>query len=79
MESFNGKFQAECLNENWFLSLADARDKIEQWRDDYNRYRPHSSLGDLAPVEFAKICIASGEPTADIQQYSREIISVKFA
>jgi putative transposase len=34
--------------------LADARDKIEQWRDDYNRHRPHSSLGDLTPVEFAE-------------------------
>ena len=53
IESFNGKFRAECLNENWFLSLADARDKIEQWRDDYNRHRPHSSLGGLTPVEFA--------------------------
>ena len=40
IESFNGKFRAECLNENWFLSLADARDKIEQWRDDYNCHRP---------------------------------------
>jgi putative transposase len=53
IESFNGKFRAECLNENWFLSLADARDKIEQWRGDYNGHRPHSSLGGLTPVEFA--------------------------
>ncbi len=79
IESFNGKFRAECLNENWFLSLADARDKMERWRDDYNYHRPHSSLGNLTPVEFAESCIASGQPTADLQQYSRAISSVKFA
>ena len=54
IESFNGKFRAECLNENWSLSLTEARDKIQQWRDDYNCHRPHSSLGDLAPMEFAE-------------------------
>lgn len=79
IESFNGKFRAECLNENWFLSLADACDKIQQWRDDYNRHRPHSSLGNLTPMEFAESCIASGQPTADLQQYSRATSSVKFA
>jgi putative transposase len=73
IESFNGKFRAECLNENWFLSLADARDKIERWRDDYNRHRPHSSLGDLSPVEFAKSCIPSASPTAQLQEYNRAI------
>ena len=62
IESFNGKFRAECLNENGFLSLADARDKIEQWRDDYNRHRPHSSLGNLTPAKFAESCIAGGQP-----------------
>ncbi len=61
------------------LYYADARDKIEQWRDDYNRHRPHSSLGDLTPVEFAESCIASGQPAADLQQYSKAISSVKFA
>ncbi|KKK83958.1 hypothetical protein LCGC14_2788180, partial [marine sediment metagenome] len=79
IESFNGKFRAECLNENWFLSLADARDKIEQWRDDYNCHRPHSSLGNLTPAKFAESGIASGQPTADLQQYSHESSSVKFA
>jgi len=44
VESFNGRFRDECLNENWFSSLADAREKIEQWRQDYNEARPHSSL-----------------------------------
>ncbi len=53
IESFNGKFRDECLNENWFLSLEDARRTIEEWRIDYNENRPHSSLGDLTPKEFA--------------------------
>ncbi len=45
IESFNGKFRDECLNENWFLSLPEAREKIEMWRRDYNQVRPHSALG----------------------------------
>jgi len=53
VESFNGKFRDECLNENWFLDLADARSKIEAWREDYNTRRPHSALGYLTPKEFA--------------------------
>jgi len=73
IESFNGKFRAECLNENWFLSLADARGKIEQWRQDYNRHRPHSSLGDLAPMEFAESCIPSASPTVQLQEYNKAI------
>ena len=44
IESFNGKFRDECLNENWFLSLQEAREKIEAWRRDYNQARPHSAL-----------------------------------
>lgn len=53
IESFNGKLRDECLNDNWFLSLADAREIIEAWRMDYNRHRPHSSLDNLAPMEYA--------------------------
>jgi putative transposase len=49
IESFNGSFRDECLNSNWFLSLLDAKHKIEQWRRDYNEFRPHSSLNDLTP------------------------------
>jgi len=52
IESFNGKLRDECLNQNWFLTLKDARQVIEEWRLDYNEYRPHSSLGDLSPREF---------------------------
>jgi putative transposase len=53
IESFNGKFRDECLNENYFTSLLDAQTTIEAWRKDYNEMRPHSSLGDLTPAEFA--------------------------
>lgn len=53
IESFNGRLRDECLNANWFLSLSDARRKIERWRRDYNEARPHSSLGYLTPREFA--------------------------
>lgn len=53
IESFNGKFRDECLNENWFVSLEEVRKTIEAWRIDYNEKRPHSSLGGLTPKEFA--------------------------
>lgn len=51
-ESFIGRLRDECLNENWFISLKNARDIIESWRIDYNEGRPHSSLGGLTPREF---------------------------
>ena len=51
-ESFNGRLRDECLNQHWFLSLADARRTVEAWRIDYNRERPHSSLGYRTPEEF---------------------------
>jgi putative transposase len=53
IESFNGKFRDECLNENYFTSLVDARVTIEAWRKDYNEVGPHSSLSDLTPADFA--------------------------
>jgi putative transposase len=52
-ESFNGRFRDECLNTNWFMSLRHARDIIESWRADYNEVRPHSSLGNKTPKEYA--------------------------
>ena len=54
VESFNGKFRDECLNQSWFVSLADACRSIGTWRLDYNRVRPHSSLGDLTPEAYAE-------------------------
>lgn len=53
IESFNGKFRDECLNEHWFLSMRHAREVIEDWRQEYNDVRPHSSLGYLTPSQFA--------------------------
>lgn len=53
IESFNGKFRDECLNEQWFTDLAHARELINEWRMDYNQNRPHSSLEYQTPLEFA--------------------------
>lgn len=52
IESFNGKFRAECLNTHWFMSLDDARVKMEAWRTDYNEVRPHSAIGNKPPIEL---------------------------
>jgi len=54
VESFNGRFRDECLNEHWFMSLAHARAVIESWRREYNQERPKESLGGLTPAQFAK-------------------------
>lgn len=54
IESFNGRFRDECLNEHWFMSLAHARAVIETWRREYNEQRPKRSLGGLTPAQFAK-------------------------
>jgi putative transposase len=53
IESFNGKFRDECLNEHWFETLAQARVTIAAWRQDYNEVRPHSSCRRMPPVRFA--------------------------
>lgn len=68
VESFNGRFRDECLNESWFVSLTDARETIEAWRIDYNVTRPHSGLADRTPEEFAKellVATTSLNPTPD--------------
>jgi putative transposase len=54
VEAFNSRFRQECLNQHWFMSLVDAREKIEAWRTEYNHRRPHSSLGYQSPSEFAE-------------------------
>ncbi len=53
IEAFNARLRQECLNASWFLSMPDARQKIETWRTDYNETRPHSALGNLTPSAFA--------------------------
>lgn len=54
VESFNGKFRENCLNQHWFRDLAEARREIEAWREHYNNVRPHSSLGGLPPSRYAE-------------------------
>jgi putative transposase len=54
VESFNGRLRDECLNANWFPTMGEAKGKIEAWREEYNRERPHSSLGYRTPEEFAR-------------------------
>lgn len=51
--SFNGRLRDECLNTHRFLSLEDARAKIDAWRRDYNASRPHTYIGWLTPIEYA--------------------------
>lgn len=63
IESFNGRLRDECLNVQQFVSLADARAKIEGWRCDYNQVRPHSALGHLTPSEF--VIQRQGQRTAE--------------
>ena len=59
IESFNARFRDECLNENWFINLAEARQKIEAWRQDYNLRRPHSALGYRTPEEFRQLAMTN--------------------
>ncbi len=66
IESFNGSFRDECLNQHWFTDLEDARCKVQYWRRDYNYVRPHSSLGDLTPHEFAAAAQLQQPPAASV-------------
>jgi len=59
VESFNGTFRSECLNTHWFMNLKEAKHLIEAWRDEYNDSRPHTSLADRTPSEFASQHAAS--------------------
>ncbi len=62
--AFNGRFRAECLNAHWFLSLADAAEKLDRWRRDYNEVRPHSAIGNKPP---ATLMISDGVPSPPSQ------------
>ena len=63
IEAFNSKFRQECLNTHWFMTLADAREKMEAWRRFYNEDRPHSAIGYKLPVTLANLDGASGQPS----------------
>jgi putative transposase len=58
-ESFHSRVRDECLNEHWFLGLADARQIVQEWRQGYNAERPHSALGYQTPVEFAQLAVTA--------------------
>lgn len=62
IEAFNARVRQECLNQHWFLSLEDARAKIESWRQDYNDQRPHSMLGYMTPNQYALSAAEDGTP-----------------
>jgi len=70
IEAFNGRLRAECLNANWFMSLGDAREKLEAWRRDYNEVRPHSALGNKSPIALMKSIGATSPPMAKTAQNS---------
>jgi len=63
VESFNGRLRDECLNANWFSTMNEAKQKIEAWRKEYNRERPHSSLGYRTPEEFAREALLGDAPS----------------
>jgi len=67
-ESFNGTLRNECLNEHWFTSLPETKGIVENWRMDYNHVRPHSSLGDRTPAEFAALHSPRGVQAEPNQQ-----------
>ncbi|CDZ64879.1 Hypothetical protein, partial CDS, partial [Neorhizobium galegae bv. orientalis] len=60
--AFNGRFRAECLNQHWFLTLADAREKMEDWRRDYNEVRPHGAIGNKVPIALMNSGGATSPP-----------------
>ena len=59
IEAFNGWFEVECLHAHWFLSLADAAQKLETWRRDYNEKRPHSAIRNNVPAALMKLAHAA--------------------
>ncbi|CAK02856.1 putative transposase-related protein (plasmid) [Rhizobium johnstonii 3841] len=62
IEAFNGRFRAECLNLHWFLTLADAREKMEDWRRYYNEERPHGAIGNKPPISLMNSGGATSSP-----------------
>jgi putative transposase len=63
IEAFNGRLRDECLNQHWFLSLADAQRTIERWRLGYNTARPHGGLAGRTPSQVAESFMLVNNPT----------------
>ena len=72
VESFNGRFRDECLNENLFCNLAEARNIIESWRKDYNTIRPHTSLSGIAPADYARQLIINRPASLELRKGSAQ-------
>ena len=70
-ESFNGRLRDECLNTEVFFDIPDARIKLERWQTDFNHSRPHSSLDDRTPAEFA--AVAAGEPPSALSTVDKAV------
>lgn len=68
IEAFNGRFRAECLNQHWFLTLADAREKVEAWRNYYNEERPHGAIENIPPAAL----ISSDGATNPLSKQARK-------
>ena len=69
IEAFNGRFRAECLNTHWFLTLADAREKMEDWRGYYNENQPHGAIGNVPPAALMN----AGGDTSPPSERSRKL------
>lgn len=65
IESFNGRFRAECLNTHWFLTLDDAQQKLEDWRRYYNEERPHGAIGQKAPITLTNHAGVANPPSCE--------------
>lgn len=77
IESFNGKFRDECLNMEVFRNVREAQVVVQEWRKEYNEFRPHSALGNLTPAEFSASSVSSASPTASLHlQNSNPLIAV---
>jgi putative transposase len=72
IESFNASLRKECLNAHWFQTLEEAKSRIEQWRREYNEDRPHSSLGNLTPKEYARDLKPKG--TSDTKKLTLQVV-----
>ena len=75
IEALNAHLRQECLNQHWFLSLAEACAKLEQWRKMYNHERPHSRLGYRTPEEFAEAQQNGAEKQRPLSQHFAEPVA----
>jgi putative transposase len=74
IESFHSRFRDDLLNREIFHSVKEAKVLVENWRLEYNNHRPHGSLDDMTPAEFAAGCIASAPATPSSQQYIEQSV-----